>query len=172
MQASDWILPGFIAAILLCGFLKKLPIFEVFLCGAKKGLDTAISVLPTIIGLVTAIHMLRASGAIDALCSLLAPLISPLGFPPEALPLALLKPVSGSASTAVLHDIFSIYGPDSFAGKVASVIAGATETTFYTMGVYFAATHVKNTRHALPCALFADCMGIILGAVFVHLLLS
>lgn len=171
MQFTDSILAIFIAIIILFGLTKKVKIFDAFLLGAQGGFDTAISILPSIIGLVTAVSMLRASGAIDLLSSMLRPITESLGFPTEVLPLALLRPVSGGASTAILNDILNTYGPDSFAGKVASVICGSTETTFYTLTVYFAAVHAKNTRHTLKSALLADFTGIALGTMLVHLLL-
>ncbi len=171
MQFTDSILPIFIAVIILFGLIKKVKIFDAFLSGARGGFDTAISILPSIIGLVTAVGMLRASGAIDLLTNLLRPITETVGFPTEVLPLALLRPVSGGASTAILNDILSSQGPDSLAGKVASVICGSTETTFYTLTVYFAAVRAKNTRHTLKSALLADFTGIVLGTLMVHLLL-
>jgi len=171
MKLSDLILPTFIAGIVLMGIIKKIRIFDTFLGGAKNGFDTALSVLPSIIGLVTAVSMLRASGAMELLSHLLSPLTNSIGFPGEVLPLALLRPVSGGASTAILNDIFKTVGPDSFAGKVASVICGSTETTFYTLTVYFAAVRAKDTRHTLKSALLADLTGIIFGVLAVRLLL-
>ncbi len=171
MQFSEFVLPLTISLILLSGFIKKVPLFDTFLKGARGGLETSVSVLPSIIGLVTAISMLRASGFIDFVVASLSPVISRIGFPTEVLPLALLKPVSGGASLVVLQDIFNTYGPDSVAGRVASVISGSTETTFYTLAVYFAATNARNTRHTLKSALLADLTGILLGAWFVYILL-
>ncbi len=171
MLFSDCILPLSIAAIIFCGLFRGVHIFDTFIKGAKNGLESSVTVLPSIIGLVTAVSMLRASGAIDLLSHGLSFLTSRLGFPSEVLPLAILRPVSGGASLAVLNNLLATYGPDSFAGRVASVISGATETTFYTLTVYFAATHAKNSRHTLKSALLADFTGIILGAVCVRLFL-
>jgi len=172
MNFSDFVIPVTIAAILFCGLYKNIPIFDTFLKGARSGLESTVSILPSIIGLVTAVSMLRASGAIDLLCHGLSMVTNRLGFPSEVLPLALLRPVSGGASIAVLNDIFKSYGPDSFAGRVASVISGSTETTFYTLTIYFAATKATNTRFTLKSALLADLTGIILGAVCVHIFLN
>lgn len=172
MQFTDYIIPLTVACIIIYGIFQNTPIFDTFINGAKNGLKTTFSILPSIIGLVTAVSMLRASGAIDLLCHGLSFIFSPLGFPPEVLPFAILRPVSGGASLAVLNDIFSTYGPDSFAGRVASVISGSTETTFYTLAVYFAATHVKDTRYTLKSALLADIAGIFLGAVSVSLIFN
>ncbi len=171
MQISDMILPFFIAAIVFCGLYRGVPIFDTFLKGAKGGLTSAFSILPSIIGLVTAVSMLRASGAIDLICHGLSFLTNRIGFPSEVLPLALLRPVSGGASVAVLNDILASFGPDSFAGRVASVISGSTETTFYTLTIYFAATRVRDTRYTLKSALLADLTGILLGALVVRLFL-
>ena len=171
MRFTDSFLALFIAIIILFALIQKVKIFDAFLDGARGGFDTAISVLPSIIGLVTAVSMLRASGAIDLLSDILRPLCNAIGFPSEVLPLALLRPVSGGASTAILNDILSTYGPDSLAGKVASVICGSTETTFYTLTVYFAAVRASETRYTLKSALLADFTGIALGTIVVHLLL-
>ena len=170
MQFSDYIIPVTIAAIIFCGLLRGIPIFDTFLNGAKNGLTSTFSILPSLIGLVTAVSMLRASGAIDLICHGLSGISGRIGFPSEVLPFALLRPVSGGASLAILHDILNSYGPDSFAGRVASVIAGSTETTFYTLTVYFAATKAKNSRYTLKSALLADGTGILLGAFLVRLL--
>lgn len=172
MQITDFVIPASVAAIILCGLFRGVPIFDTFLKGAKNGLESTAAVLPSIIGLVTAVSMLRASGAIDLLCHGLSFLFEPLGFPSEVLPLAILRPVSGGASLAVLNDILNTYGPDSFAGRVASVISGSTETTFYTLTVYFAAARAKNSRYTLKSALLADITGIVLGAVAVNLFLN
>ncbi len=172
MQISDLIIPATVFTIILFGLLRGVSIFDTFLKGAKNGLESTATVLPSIIGLVTAVSMLRASGAIDLLCHGLSFVFEPIGFPSQVLPLAVLRPVSGGASLAVLNDILSTYGPDSFAGRVASVISGSTETTFYTLTVYFAATHAKDSRYTLKSALLADITGILLSAFTVQLFLS
>ncbi len=172
MQAfSAAVLPVTIAAILFFGLFRGVHVFDAFLGGAKSGFSAAISVLPSIVGLVSAITMLRASGAIDLLCHALGSFSSFLGFPAEVLPMAILRPISGGASVAVLQDVLTTYGPDSFAGRVASVISGSTETTFYTLTVYFAAVKAKDSRHTLKSALLADLCGILLSAFVVRLLL-
>lgn len=171
MQLSDFVLPLTISLILFCGLYRGVSIFDTFTKGAKNGLTTCFSILPSIIGLVTAVSMLRASGAIDLICHGLSFITMKIGFPSEVLPLALLRPVSGGASVAILSDILHTYGPDSFPGRVASVISGATETTFYTLTVYFASTHAKDSRYTLKSALLADLTGILLGAFVVRMLL-
>lgn len=166
---SSAILPVFIASIVFCGLFRGIRIFDVFLSGAKSGLSNSVSILPSIIGLVSAITMLRASGAITLLCHGLSLFSEKIGFPAEVLPLALLRPVSGSASLAVLQDILSTHGPDSFIGRVASVISGSTETTFYTLAIYFAAVRAKDSRYTLKSALLADLAGILLSAFCIRI---
>ncbi|MBQ7032911.1 MAG: spore maturation protein [Clostridia bacterium] len=172
MQFSDLIIPLTVFLIILFGLFRGVSLFDIFLKGAKNGLNSTITILPSIVGLVTAVSMLKASGAIDLLCHGLSYVFKPLGFPSEVLPLAILRPVSGGASLAILNDILNSYGPDSFAGRVASVISGSTETTFYTLTVYFAATHAKDSRYTLKSALLADATGILLASVAVHFFLN
>ncbi|WBY63660.1 MAG: Spore maturation protein [Thermocaproicibacter melissae] len=161
--------PIVIVAIVLFGFLRKVPVFDTFVTGAKEGLHTSVSILPTLVGLIMAVSMLSASGALDLLSSLLAPAANFLGLPPEVMPLALIKPFSGSGSTAVLTQIYKDCGPDSFAGRVASVMAGSTETTFYAVAVYFGSVGIKKTRHTIPAAVLGDLSACILSALTVRL---
>ena len=161
--------PAVIAAIVLFGFLRKVPVFDTFVAGAKEGLRTSVSILPTLIGLIMAVSMLSASGALDLLSSLLAPASRFLGLPPQVMPLALIKPFSGSGSTAVLTQVYKDCGPDSFAGRVASVMAGSTETTFYAVAVYYGSVGIKKTRHTIPAALLGDVTACILSALTVRL---
>lgn len=161
--------PVIIAAIVLFGLLRKVPVFDTFVAGAKEGLRTSVSILPTLIGLIMAVSMLSASGALDLLSSLLAPASRFLGLPPQVMPLALIKPFSGSGSTAVLTQIYKDCGPDSFAGRVASVMAGSTETTFYAVAVYYGSVGIKKTRHTIPAALLGDVTACILSALAVRL---
>jgi spore maturation protein B len=160
--------PVVIAAIVLFGFLRKVSVFDTFVAGAKEGLHTSVSILPTLVGLIMAVSMLSASGALDLLSSLLAPAANFLGLPPEVMPLALIKPFSGSGSTAVLTQIYKDCGPDSFAGRVASVMAGSTETTFYAVAVYFGSVGIKKTRHTIPAAVLGDLSACILSALTVR----
>jgi spore maturation protein B len=167
-----WAVPLVIAAIVLFGFLRRVPVFDTFVAGAKEGLHTTVSILPTLVGLIMAISMMNASGALDLFSSLLMPLAKLLGLPPQVMPLALIKPFSGSGSTAVLTQIYKDCGPDSFAGRVASVMAGSTETTFYAVAVYFGAVGIKKTRHTIPAALIGDLTACIFSALTVHLFFS
>lgn len=172
MNFSSLILPVLILGVFMHGVLKKVDILDAFAEGARENLVTSAQLLPTLALLMLAVGMFRASGALGAFTSLIAPLFEFLGFPPECLPLALLRPVSGSGALSVLENILSEQGPDSFAGKVASVLMGSTETTFYTVAVYFGATKIKKTRHALASALAGDMTAFLLSAAAVRLFLG
>lgn len=164
-KISILIMPFIFISILGYALFKKVRVFDVFLNGASNGLRSAVSILPALVGLICAISMLRASGALDFLGTLLSPLLSKIGMPPDVLPLALLKPVSGSGALAMVKDIFDANGPDSFAGKVASVMLGSSETTFYTLAVYYGAVKIKDSRYTVSAAVIADLVGVF-AAVF------
>lgn len=167
---SAYSIPLVIILIILYGAKKKVPVYDTFVLGAKDGIETTFSIIPPLVGLMVGISSLRASGAVDYIAKLLSPLLALIHMPPEVLPLALLRPVSGSGSMAVVSDIFKNYGCDSFIGRCASVMMGSTETTFYTLAVYFGATKVKNTRYTLKAALSADICGMLLSVFIVRLL--
>lgn len=163
------VVPAFIAIIVMIGLIKKIPVFDAFVDGAKKGLITLYSIIPTLVGLIVAVNMLKASGALDMLCDFISPAAEFLGFPKEIVPMVLLRPVSGSGSTALLNQIYTDSGPDSFAGRVASVLAGSTETTFYAITVYFGATRVKKIRHTMWVALVADFTAAVMAVLTVRI---
>ncbi len=169
---SDYVIPFFIALIMIIGLIKKVDVFSEFTEGAKENLKAAVSVLPALIALMTAIGMFKASGALDFISAVISPLTSFLGFPEECIPLAIIRPVSGSGALAVFENILTDVSPDSFAGRVASVIIGSTETTFYTIAVYYGITKVKKTRQALPASLAADFTGFVLSALTVRIILG
>ena len=131
-----------------------------------------LGIIAPLVGLMVAINMFRASGALELISSALSPVLSFIGLPTDVLPLALLRPVSGSASLALVTDIFQTVGPDSLSGRIASVMMGSTETTFYTVAVYFGSVGIKNTRHTLPSALTADLTAILLSSAAVRIFLS
>ena len=158
--------PIMIVSIVAFGLFKRDNVYDSFVQGAKLGLESTVQISAPLVGLMVAISMFRASGALEILSKLLSPLTSLLEMPSEVLPLALLRPVSGSGSIAIVNDIFKNYGPDSIPGKIASVMMGSTETTFYTVALYYGAAKVKNIRHTLHAALLADFCGII-GSVIV-----
>ena len=162
--------PCVVASIILHGWFSGIDIFDAFLAGAKGGIKTAFGIIPALVALITAVGVFSASGALDLITHSIAPIAQKVGIPAEVIPLALIRPISGSGSLAVLNDILQKFGADSFIGRVAAVMQGSTETTFYTMAVYFGAISVKNTRHTLPAALFADFIGFLMSVLFVRLL--
>lgn len=164
-----YIIPIILAIIILTGLFKKVPIFEEFLSGASEGINSAFSIAPSLIGLITAVTMLKTSGSFDVISSFLHPIANFLKIPPEIIPLAILKPISGSGSIALLDSILKNFGPNEKVSKLASVISGSTETTFYTLTVYFGAVKVKKTRHAVPSAIIADITAIVISAVLINL---
>lgn len=169
---SVWVVPVFIVLILSTGIARRIPVFDEFVVGAGEGLKTCIKVLPALVALMTAVSMLRASGMLELIASAVGPAAHYLGLPPEIVPLALLRPISGSGSLAMLENIYTEYGADSMIGRVSSVLQSSTETTFYTIAVYYGATGVKQTRHTLLSASGGDLTGILLSALTVRLVLS
>mgnify|MGYP003817523415 FL=1 len=151
------------------GLFTKTPIFDEFIKGAREGFRVVIDILPTLIGLMVAIGILRASGALDLISDLLKPLTDLLHFPSELLPIVLVKMFSSSAATSLLLDIFKEYGPDSYLGRLISIILSSTETIFYTMAVYFMAAGVKKTRYTLAGALVATLAGTVASVIITNL---
>ncbi|MCI8497189.1 MAG: spore maturation protein [Clostridiales bacterium] len=164
-----YLLPLMIGVILITAMVRRVKVFDCFVEGAREGLSTAAGILPSLIGLMAAVAMLRASGALEALTGLIAPAAKALGLPEQCMPLWLLRPVSGSGSLAIMEDIIRENGPDSFAGRVAAVMQGSSETTFYAITVYFGAVGIKNTRHAVPAALMGDAVCFVMSALAVRL---
>lgn len=153
------------------GTLKKVKVYEQFVEGAKEGFNIAVKIIPYLVAMLVAISIFRAGGAMDNwLIPLLRYVTDPIGFPAEALPMALMRPLSGSGSLGIMAETMAVHGPDSFIGILVSTFFGSTETTFYVLAVYFGAVNIKNTRHALPAGLLADVAGI-LGALFIVKLL-
>ena len=155
----NWTVCLFLLFSLGCGLLRRVPVYDAFLEGAKEGIETARCILPSLAAMLCAIRGLSACGLLERVCFWLEPAAAFAGIPKETLPLMLFKPLSGSASLAMLREIFSEFGPDSRAGLVASVMMGSSETVFYTCGVYLGAAGVKKTRHIVPCALAAWLAG-------------
>ena len=162
-------MPAFVCIIVVFGLIKRVPVFDIFLKGAKEGMQILYSIAPTIIGLVFAVDLLRSSGAIDAICNFIEPVADYLGFPKEIVPMVLLRPVSGSGSTALLTSLYEQCGPDSFAGRVASVLAGSSETTFYAIAMYFGCIKVKKIRHTLFAAIIADITAAVMSVLTVRI---
>lgn len=156
---ADYIIPLILVVVSLLALRKRENVYEHLLTGASQGLQVLLTIIPALIVLLTAVHMLRASGAIEAMTTLLAPLFSLLGIPPETAALVLVRPISGSAALAIGADLISQHGVDSTIGRTAAIMLGSTETTFYTISVYFGAAGIKRTRYAVPAALIADMTG-------------
>jgi len=166
---TGWIIPTVIAALLLYGLYKKVDVFSVFLAGAKEGLQTSFGILPSLIALMTCVGMFKVSGGLDVICYALSPLLELLHIPPELAPLTLLRPLSGSGALVIYEDLLRNAGADSSIGRIASVMMGSTETTFYTMAVYFGAVRVQKSRYTLPCSLTSDLVGFLCSAALVYL---
>lgn len=163
---SLWALPALLLLILCAGLIKKVPVYEVFTDGAKDGFKVAVNIIPYLVAIIVGISMLRASGAIEMCASLLSPLLVRFHVPADILPLAIVRSLSGSAALGVFSDIAHSLGPDSYATKLAAVMVGSSETTFYVLAVYFGAVKISKIRYALIVGLLADLVGII-AAIFV-----
>lgn len=162
---SNWIVLLFVAGIPLYASVKGINVFDAFIKGAKQGFETSVSIIPYLIAMMVAIGMLRASGFFEALNRSFAPALSYIGMPPEVLPLALIRPFSGSASIGIMAELIHQYGGDSLIAKIAATMMGSTETTFYVVAVYFGVVKVMRTRHAIPAGLLADLTGVIVSVM-------
>ncbi len=169
---TDYIAPVIIIVVFAVGIATKTDIFDAFIEGASDGLKTTFDILPALICLMTCIGMFKASGAMEMLIQFISPLTSFFGFPDECTPLIFIRPLSGSGALSVYDGIISENGPDSFAGRIASTMMGSTETTFYTVAVYFGAAKIKKTRYAIPAALIGDMVGWIASAIAVRLIMT
>lgn len=169
INISDYILPIFILIIVGFGVYKKIDVFGTFIDGAKKGFDVFLSILPSLTALFLAVQMLKSSQGIDIITKLLSPVADFLKIPVETLPMCILSPISGGGSLSVFESIISEYGPDSYIGRVASIMMGSTETTFYAITVYYGAVGIKKIRHTAICSLCADFTSFILAGITVRL---
>ena len=159
MRLTSFLVPLVIAGVLCFGLAKGKDVFDQFLAGAKEGLATAAGILPALVALMTCVGMFKASGGLDVLVNALTPAARAVGAPGELLPLVLLRPISGSGALVLFEDLLKSCGPDSMPGRAASILMGSTETTFYTIAVYFGAVRIRRTRHTLACSLAADLTG-------------
>lgn len=166
----DLIVPLLILSVSAFALYKKVDVFGAVSDGATDGLKVVMKILPNLVALLTAVYMLRASGALDAAAKLVSPLLDFLGIPPETVSLMLIRPISGSGALGVGSELISQYGVDSLVGMTAAVMLGSTETTFYTIAVYFGAVGISKTRYAIPAALCADLTGFIVASLAVRLL--
>lgn len=167
---SLYAIPFIVVSIVLFGVFKKVNVYETFTDGAKDGFKTAVTIIPFLVGMLVAIGVFRASGALDLITNALSPITNKIGMPGEVLPMALIRPLSGGGASGAMNDLFTTYGPDSLIGRMASVMNGSTETTFYVLAVYFGAVGIKKTRHALPAGLIADAVGLITAVVVTNMM--
>jgi spore maturation protein SpmA len=170
-KASSVTIPALIAGMILTGLVRRVKVYEVFIRGAKEGFNVALMIIPYMVAILAAAGMFRASGALGAIVGFLAPATSLIGLPAEVLPVALLRPLSGSGAFALTADVMKTNGPDSYIGNLASTINGSSETTLYVLAVYFGSIGVTRTRHALPAGLLADLVGVLASVAAVKLLL-
>jgi len=165
---SLWILPAILLIILTVGLVKKVPLYEAFTEGAKDGFSVAVNIIPYLVAILVSISMLRASGAIDMCGRLLSGVLTKISVPVDVLPLMIVRSLSGSAALGVFSDIANNFGPDAYATKLAAVIVGSSETTFYVLAVYFGAVKIAKVRYALLTGLIADAIGIMVAIVVAH----
>lgn len=169
---SLWAIPVTISFVLLYGWRKQVPVYEAFVDGAKGGLTTTIRILPHLIAMMVAVTMFRESGALELLLGLIRPLLDALHFPEELVPLALLRPLTGTGSLAIATDLIAQYGPDSFLGRLAATMQGSTDTTLYVLTVYFGAVGIRHSAYALKVGLWSDLAGVIFSLLVVSYVFS
>ncbi|NLV21452.1 MAG: spore maturation protein [Syntrophomonadaceae bacterium] len=167
---SRWAIPFLLLTIPIYGFLKRLPVYETFVEGAEEGFYTAVKIIPFLVGMLVAISVFRASGAMDYAIQAIMPLMQKLGAPAEVMPLAMMRPLSGSGALGLATELIKIYGPDSLIGRMASVMQGTTDTTFFVLTVYFGSVGIKRYRYALLTGLSADITGLIASIYVCNLL--
>ena len=163
------LVPLILAGVALYAMARRVDVYDGLLTGAKEGLGVLLGIVPALVALLPAVYMLRASGALELAANALAPVLEAVGIPPETVGLMLVRPVSGSAALGVGAELIETYGPDSLVGRTAAVMLGSTETTFYTIAVYFGAAGIVKTRYAVPAALCADLAGFLAAAWAVRL---
>ena len=169
MNLSSLVIPLLLAVTAVYGMGRRVDVYGALTHGAEEGLTVLLRIVPALVGLLTAVSMFRASGAMEWFSGLCSPLLEAVGIPPETAPLMLIRPVSGSGALAVASDLINTYGPDSYIARVAAVMLGSTETTFYTIAVYFGSAGIHRTRHTIPSALAADLTGFLASALAVRL---
>ncbi len=169
---AAFVLPAILVGFPLYGLFKKVPVYEEFVTGAKEGFQVAVNIIPYLVAILFAVAMFRASGAMDFLVEGLRPVLTPLGIPPEMLPMAITRPLTGSGSAGIMLDMINRYGSDSILVKMAATMFGSSETTFYVIAVYFGAVNVRKTRHAVPVGLIADMAAVFTSVYIVRWLFS
>ncbi|MFD0694881.1 spore maturation protein [Paenibacillus sp. GCM10027628] len=169
---SAWAIPVMIVFIPLYAAYRKVPVYESFVDGAKEGFDTAIKIIPHLVGMMVAISVFRASGAMDILLGWMRPFFENLGIPTEVLPLAILRPITGAGSLAFTTDLIEQFGPDSMIGRIASTVQGSTDTTLYVITVYFGAIGIRKAGYALKVGLISDLVGFVASIVICYLVFA
>ena len=169
---SVWAIPFFLVTIPVYGAFKRVKVYESFVEGAKGGFQIAIRIIPYLVAILVAVGMLRGAGAIDMLSQWLGPVLNKIGFPVEILPVAIMRPLSGSGSLGIVTELVQNHGPDSFLGRLAATAYGSTETTFYVLAVYFGSVGIKKARHAVLSGLTADVMALIMAVIVCRLAFS
>ena len=168
MDISSYIVPLLLALTAIYALTKKVDVYDALTSGAREGISVLVRIFPALAALLSAVYMLRASGAMELLTAWLAPAMELLGIPSETTALMLIRPISGSGALAVGSDLMATHGADSYIGRVAAVMLGSTETTFYTIAVYFGAAGIRRTRYTVPAALVADLAGFVFAAMAVR----
>lgn len=156
---SLWAVPVMLAGIPLWGAIRRVKVYDTFIEGAEEGLQVAVRIIPFLVGMMVALSIFRASGAMDLAAKLISPVTSRLGFPTEILPLMMVRPLSGAGALAVTADLLKVHNPDSYIGRLASILQGSTDTTFYVLTVYFGSVGIRRSRYAAGVGLLADCAG-------------
>ena len=165
-------IPALVLFIIIFGAVKKVKIYEAFVEGAKEGFNVGVRIIPYLVAMLVAIGIFRAGGAMEILATLLSPVTKLIGMPAEALPMALIRPLSGSGGLGVMSEIFKAHGADSLIGRMVSVMMGSGETTFYVLAVYFGSVSISKTRQAVPAGIVADIVGILMSVWLVNLIFA
>lgn len=163
-------IPALVLFIVVYGVAKKVKIYEAFVEGAKEGFNVGVRIIPYLVAMLVAIGIFRAGGAMEMLASILSPVTRLIGMPPEALPMAIIRPLSGSGALGTMSEIIKTHGPDSLIGRMVSVMMGSSETTFYVLAVYFGSVAITKTRQAVPAGIIADIVAVLMSVWLVNLI--
>lgn len=169
---SLWILPVLITVILITALYRKIPLYDIFISGAKEGFSVGVRIIPYLVGILVAIGMFRASGAIEIIAHALSPMLKLIGMPADILPLAIIRPLSGSGALGITSEIANQYGGDSYMARLAAVMTGSSETTFYVIAIYFGSVGISRIRHALIAGLVADIAGMLAALTICRLVFT